>query len=344
MGKFARMAAVLAAALSVSSVLGGEIVFKNGDRLTGEVTQLGDGKLKIKSAVAGEITVSLSDVATFSTDAPVEIKLKDGNVLKQQVQKSEEPGKIQTVPSESGVAGSQLTLDQFATINEPKAPAVKWTGNIKAGALLTRGNSDTDAANVSGEAVRRSVDDRFSLTGQYLYGRQKNDDTGEKTTSTDNWTIQGKYDYFITKKLYLYGVAKFERDRIADLSLRAQPGVGVGYQWIESAKANFSTEAGLGFTYEDYKGGDSNSYINARAAYHYDRVIRDNVKFIHNVEYLPSLEDINKFNLNADAGIRVALTEKFFTEFKVEWKYNSEPAEDASDSDLRYILAVGWQF
>lgn len=344
MGKWVRAAALLAAVCSASVAYAGEVVFKNGDRLTGEVTQLGGGKLKIKSAIAGEIMVNLADVATFSTDAPVEIKLKDGSVLNQPVVKSETPGTIATTQSASGVAPSQLTLDQVATINEPKVPATRWTGNIRAGALVTRGNSDTDAVNVAGEAVRRSVDDRFSLTGQYLYGRQRDDDTGEKSTSTDNWTFQGKYDYFVSKKLYVYGVAKFERDRIADLSLRAQPGVGVGYQWIESAKSNFSTEVGLGFTYEDYKNQDSNSYINARVAYHYDRVLRENVKFVHNVEYLPSLEDVGKFNINADAGIRVALTEKFFTEFKVEWKYNSEPAEDASDSDLRYILSVGWEF
>ena len=44
------------------------------------------------------------------------------------------------------------------------------------------------------------------------------------------------------------------------------------------------------------------------------------------------------------SGIRADLTESFFTEFKVEWKYDPTPADDASRSDLRYILGVGWNF
>lgn len=334
--------ALAALVMASATALGGEIVFKNGDRLTGEVTELGGGKLKIKSAIAGDVVVSLADVATFSSDKPIEIKLKDGSVVNQAVTKSETPGTISTVASASGVAGSQLTLDQVATINEPK-PVTKWTGNIRAGAIFARGNTDSDAFNLAGDAVRRSVDDRFSLNGQYLYGRQRDSD-GEKTTSADNWLVQAKYDYFLTKKLYLYGVAKFERDNIADLKLRAQPGAGVGYQWFEGPTANFRTEAGLGVTYEEYKGEDSETYLNARFAYAYDRVIVDNVKFIHSLEYLPSLEDLGKYNINADAGIRVKLSDTFFTDFKFEWKFNSEPGPNAAENDLRYILSVGWEF
>jgi len=33
-----------------------------------------------------------------------------------------------------------------------------------------------------------------------------------------------------------------------------------------------------------------------------------------------------------------------FTEFKLQWNYDSTPAPGASRSDLRYILGVGWKF
>lgn len=342
MRKFVRVAALIAATFS-APVFAGEVVFKNGDRLTGEVTALGDGKLKVKSAVAGEITVNLSDVASFSTDAPIEIKLKDGSVVNQTVQKSETPGTIQTAPSASGVAASTLSLDEFATINEPK-PVTKWTGNLRAGGIISRGNSNSEAASAAGDLQRRSVDDRFTINGQYLYSRQEDQSTGVKSTSTDNWFIQGKYDYFLTKKFFVYAVARFERDNVADLNLRAQPGVGVGYQWFEGPKANFRTEAGVGVTYEEFDNEDSDTYVNARLAYAYDRVLTENVKFIHNFEYFPSLEDLGTYNLNANAGIRVNLTEAFFTDFRMEWAYTSNPGSDSSRSDLRYILSAGWQF
>jgi putative salt-induced outer membrane protein YdiY len=345
MRKLIGLAALMISAAATLSPAG-EVVFKNGDRLTGEVTELGDGKLKIKSAIAGEVTVKLEDVSTFATDKPIEIKLKDGSVLNQPVVKSETPGTVATTQSAAGVGASQIALNQFQAINEPK-PVTKWTGNVRAGGVVTRGNSDTETFNLAGDAVRRGQDDRISLNGQYLYGRQKNNDTGVKSTSTDNWLFQGKYDYFFTKQLYGYGVAKFERDRIADLSLRAQPGLGLGYQWWEGPKSNFATEAGIGYTYEDYKNrkpDSTDSYVSARAAYHYDRVLVENVKFINNAEIIPSLEDLDKYNINADAGIRVKISDQFFTDFKVEWKYDSQPSSTAMKNDFRYILSVGWEF
>lgn len=350
-----RVAVLLAATVFISaSAQGGEVVFKNGDKLTGEVTTLVDGKLKIKSAVAGEVTVDLKDVASFKTDGPITAKLKDGTVLTEKFEASSTPGNVVVVPSTQSpatdpkapavapttqfVPNTELSLTNFDEIN-PQKPKI-WSGNLKAGALLTRGNSNTDAANASFDVARRTKQDRLTFTGQYLYAR----DGDEDNTTTDNWLLQAKYDYFFTKKFYGYGVAKFERDNIADLEYRFQPGVGVGYQWIESAKENFRQEVGLGYTAEKYENEAKDEYINARYAHSYDRQIKDNLKFIHNFEIQPSLEDLDVFTMTTDAGIRVKFTDKFFLDLKGEWKYNSEPGDESRKNDFRYILSVGWEF
>ncbi len=336
-------ASALAVAVSITlgtMAFGGEVVFKNGDRLTGKVTQLDGGKLVIESAVAGKVTVDIGNVATFSTDEPVEIQLKDGSTLKQQVAPAE-AGQIAT--SGGAVAPQTVPLEQVAAINPPK-PEIKWTGSIRAGAEFARGNTDTDQVNIEADAVRRGIDDRILLAGQYLLGRTEDPDTGEKQTTTDNWTASAKYDYFLSKKLYFFGLVKAERDNIADLELRLSPSVGLGYQWVEGPVWNFNTEAGLGWVYESFEDDQDNEYVAARFAYHYDRVLRENVKFVHNFEYLPSVEDPSEFNLNADAGVRVAMSDQLFLEFKVQVKHDSEPAEDAEKTDVRYIANVGWNF
>src|SRR5262245_46239265 len=52
-----------------------EVFFVNGDRLTGKIISATDGKLVLKTDAAGEITIDLAKVKTFSTDAPVQIQL-----------------------------------------------------------------------------------------------------------------------------------------------------------------------------------------------------------------------------------------------------------------------------
>ena len=48
-----------------------EILFLNGDRVTGKILSADGNKLTIKTETAGEITVDMSKVKTFSTDEPV---------------------------------------------------------------------------------------------------------------------------------------------------------------------------------------------------------------------------------------------------------------------------------
>jgi putative salt-induced outer membrane protein YdiY len=336
-----RAGVVIVAALTLCARANAdEILFNNGDRLTGTILSADDGKLKIKTAVAGEVTVELKDVKTFTTDQPITLHLKDGNVIKDKVSAATTQNVVQTVGT-GAVTPQDVDLTLVEKLNPPP---VKWTGSLVAGAIISSGNTESENYNLSFDAVRRAEVDRLSFAAGYYFGRQTDPDTGVESTTTDNWFVQGKYDYFFTEKFYGYANARVERDRIAALDLRFTPGVGVGYQWVESADFNFNTEAGITWVYEDYETGDSDSHFAARLAYHVDKKINEKVKLFHNLEYLPSLEDIDDFNVNADAGLRATLTDNMFGEAKVEWRYDATPAPGAEKNDLRWVLGVGWTF
>jgi putative salt-induced outer membrane protein YdiY len=316
----------------------GVVIFNNGDKITGTVTELGGGKLKISSTVAGDITVDLKDVQTFSTDAPARIKTSSGERLQ---------SAVGTSPTTQAVTvdGKPLPLADIKSLDTREE---KWTGSILVNGLLTNGNSHSEQLGVDASAqLRRNDernDDRFTLAAGYNFGKQRDSDSGDNTTSVDNWFDLAKYDRFWTEKWYGYASVRTEHDRIADLFLRVTPGVGVGYQWIESPDLNFTTEAGVNYIYENYDPGDTDNRIALRLAYHVDKKINDKVTVFHNLEYLPAFDDPGDYLLNTDAGIRASLTKSFFTEFKAEWKRDSTPAPDAQKNDLRFVLGVGWQF
>jgi putative salt-induced outer membrane protein YdiY len=311
-----------------------EVRFKNGDRLTGTITSAEGGKLKITSKVAGDVTVDLKDVDTFSTDAPAAVHLNNGTVIRERIEAGE-GGAVRTG------GGGAVQLSDVESINPNRD---RWTGSVVAGGLISRGNSDTTSLNVNAEATRRTLQDRLSGSGSYIYSRERSPDTGDKTTTADNWSLAGKYDYFFTKKFYGFASMRAEHDRIADLDLRLTPSLGVGYQWIEKPDLNFNTEAGLAWVYEEYANDGSEDHVAARLAYHVDKKFNERVSLRHNLEYLPSLEDGGDFNINADLGLRTSLTKAMFTEVKVEWKYDATPAPGAAKNDQRFLLGVGWSF
>jgi putative salt-induced outer membrane protein YdiY len=326
----------IAGCIGVTAVtLADEVLFKSGDRLTGTVKSMADGKMLFDSKVAGPVVLKMADIETFSTDEPIKIALTDGTIVKYKISVAED-GHVAID------ADQPLSFDSIDKLN-PKKPA--WKGVITTGATFVRGNTKSDSASVGIEAARRSEAGRITLGAGYYTARQRDNSTRSNSTTADNWFMKGQYDYFISEKLYGYGNGRYERDRLTNLEMRMTPSLGLGYQWIERADFNFSTEIGMNWLYERYQEPDeTRTYTAGRLAYHIDRNFNDYVKAFHNFEYLLSTERMDTYLVNADVGLRAALTAYLSLEAKAQLAYNSKPADDRDNKYLRYFLGVGWTF
>ena len=317
-----------------------EVLFVNGDRLTGTITQAVGGKLTIKSDTAGEVTVDLSKVKTFSTAQPVQLHVGDKTVLSSPVSTGEDGTVTVTLP---GAAGPQVVAIKDVTKINP--PPVKWTGSLAATGMFTGGNSATQTIGISASAVRRAEQDRLTFGAGYQYGRQESPSTGDKEETIDYFFLLGKYDYFFTRQLYGYAGVRIERDKIADLDLRLTPSAGVGYQWFEGPTFNLSTEAGIAWIYEDYRNAGTSDEIAGRLAYHVDWRPVSALLLFHNFEWLPAFSGpFDDYLINTDAGVRVDVIGSFFTEFKGELRRDTTPAPGRKENDWRFLVGVGWAF
>jgi putative salt-induced outer membrane protein YdiY len=347
---------VLLAAALPAAAFGDEVSFHNGDRVSGDVTWSADrGELTIRNSVLGTVTARAADVksvtpaagpvaganavttrpvgdATATTRAVPDAKTQATTVAASQPAPA-------TAPVDPAVVAAPAT---------PPAPPVKrWSGSVTASLMATRGNSDTESTRVTAEAVRKGESNTLTLSGGYFLGQTRDPQTGDRVTTTDNWFGQGKVDHKLSERFYDYAILRVERDNVANLEVRVSPGVGVGYRWVNDPDFHVNTEAGVNWVYEQYETGGANEHFAVRLAYHVDRQLNEFVSLVHNVEYLPSVSDpAGNFNLNADAGLRAAMTKdkKLFTELKVEWKHDSTPAPGAEKNDLRYTVGVGYSF
>lgn len=315
---------------------GDEVLFLNGDRLSGTVVNATDGKLKIKTEGAGEVTVDLTKVKTFSTDEPVRVGIKENPP----VESSVSAGADRQV--QAGQPPHPLAIADITSINEPP-PA--WTGSIAVNGLLTTGNSETAQFGARAGLSKRWPRDRLNFGAEYSFGRQRDPDTRDTSTTVDYAMGLGKYDHFLTRKLYGYLGTKAERDGVAELELRLAPGAGVGYQWFERPTFNLSTEAGLVWVYENYKRTGAREFFGPRFAYSVDWTPVQRLTLYHKLEYIPSFEDIRgDYLLNVDAGARLTVWRGFFAELRYELRYDSTPAPGRDTTDARYIFGGGWSF
>jgi len=315
-----------------------QVIFKNGDKLTGTIVSMDGGKLVINTAVAGNVTVDMEDVQTFSTDAPIMLKLKDGTVLHEKLTTGA-PGTVAIAPGGT-IQPQPVALEKLKQVNPPP---IKWSGSLTAGAIVTKGNTDSDSFNVGLSLVRRSEIDRINIDGGYFYAKQKDIHTNVTTTTADNWFLSTQYSYFVSPKWYVYGDNRIEKNRIANLNLRLTPGVGAGYQWLDRPDLKFNTEAGLAWVYENFSNDGTNQQMAARLAYHFVDKLSDNLVFLHDTEVFPKFDNSADIFLTTDASLRATLTKTIFSEIKLQFEHDGRPAPGAKKDDTQLMFNVGWQ-
>jgi putative salt-induced outer membrane protein YdiY len=337
---FAVILFVLICATAASS---DEIQLKNGDRLTGQIVRLTDGKLVLKSQLAGEVTVNLSDIRTFSSDSPIEVHLKDGTVLHQPVSAAE-PNAF-AIPAGETLQPQAFKLTEVASINPPPAPRPKWTGNLTGAISSTHGNTTAESVSASVSAARRTEKDRTTAEADYGRSDTEDRDTGEEETTEDWWRARAQYDYFFTQKFFGFGNARYERDDIAQLDRRIVVGGGGGYQWIENDKTAFSTSFGLASLYEKFDNQtDSNSELSFQAGYNLNKRLGKNLRFVNDLTYYPSLDQASDYYLTTTGELRTNLTKRVIASLKAIFNYDASPATNQGSTDVKYLLGIGLSF
>ncbi len=334
---------VVCVSFVVGSAVADEVYLVNGDRISGNIKHLVNGKLTLESELAGTVTIDLANIKTIRSDSPIVVNLNDGTSFNQKIVESD-PGKI-------GIAGDQklkaqsFNVADINSINPPPKPVPAWHGDISGAIVSTHGNTAIDTQNFSANLSKRTENDRTTLSASYIRGEQKDPTTGEQEITQDEWKMRGKYDYFFTKKAFGFLDGRYERDRIAELDRRVVIGGGLGYQWVESEPFNFSTEAGVASVYEKYNTQtDSTSQLSGQVGYHLDKKLNDTFTFINDLTYYPGFEKFSDYLLTTTAEIRAKMTEQFFTNFKVVFDYDATPAEGAGKTDVKYIFGIGVNF
>jgi putative salt-induced outer membrane protein YdiY len=317
-----------------------EVLLKNGDHLTGKIIKLVDGKMIFKSDLSGEVTVGLANIQTLGSDEPITVNLKDGTALQQKIVRSQ-AGRF-SISGDETIKAQEFSVGDIISINPP---VPKWTGNLSAGLTSTHGNTKTENITGSADLKKRTDKDRTTISADYAKGKQDNPDTGENETIEDWWRARTKYDYFFSKKMYGYLDGRYEKDAVAELDRRVTVGIGCGYQWIESADMNFSTELGLASLYEKYDNQTaSNSEVSAQLGYNFDKKLRENLHFIHELTYYPALQKFSDYYLTTTAELRSNFTATLFMNIKAIMNYDNTPAIGSHKTDVKYFLGLGYSF
>lgn len=335
--KSASLAACLLVALALP-LLADDVFLKNGNRLSGTVVSMSEGKLVLETDFAGRLTIDWRHVERLSTGAPLTLVLADGSTLRGIPATDETPGRLRLAESPSADSGP-VELSRVTAINPPEERPVKLNGRINVGLNKASGNTDLENAHVDAEFLARTVSHRVTLGGAYNRASEDNRKT------EDNATGRLKHDYFLTRALYWYLSGMAERDQFKDIRLRTTFGPGLGYQFFEGEDMNLALEAGPSYVYTNYENGGKDDSLSGRWAVRFDRFFFEKFfQYYFANEGFISASDTSDLFMFTRTGLRFPIRGGLSLNAGFEWDWDNTPAEDADKSDYRYILSIGYGF
>jgi len=244
-------------ALSSSSSLADQVIFRNGDRLTGAILKSDAKTLVIRTIVAGEVSVSWPEIQELRSDLPLHVEFADGKMLVGRVTTHEgrlevaaDTGAVETL-KESVVALRSDAEQSAYERSQRRSLLYGWDGALDAGFELTRGNSDTRNFRLAFRATRKRSSDELTLYAQSIYSIDDLRNARPHTTANQN-SGGVRFSHDLTERLFLFSNTNFMSDGLQDLNLRFVAGGGVGYHVLSRESATLDLLGGMNYTYEDY--------------------------------------------------------------------------------------------
>ena len=324
---------VLCFALVAGAVHADVLNMKNGDRITGTIKRIWDGDLAIEPEYGDEFEVDLTAVASIVSDRPFELEFLDHSEAVGYFGVDEAGNSILTVNDEV----RPFPLDQLEELDEP-ADYFDWSVIMDLNSTVTKGNTDTSTLLWFGEGRMKFGDHRHQLN--ISVDRQETD--GETTKEQEE--LRYAYEWLFTDDWYATGQLSYTADPIRDLDHRFTVGAGIGHDVWDYADREL--KFALLYDYLEEKiGGESetSSAPHWQFRFRYG-LLGGDAEFFHNHDIWYFVTGRSTEIITTSTGIRWEFIDDFYTNFRVDWNHETNPADGQKKSDTTFVVGLGMKF
>ncbi len=330
------------------------VTLKNGDRITGTLVTVKGGKLELKSKVLGDLSIPVSQIATFSAEKPVAVMAKGQKTVR---------GKLELKPSgewqvtsngkSENVAASNVQLimpeeSYTKLIQHTAKPWQDWHGAASLGYAVQHGDQQTSNFSTTVSAVRerpatpifeRHWRTDYGLTMVFSHAAQN----GTSVTS-NTYSTHLRQDYLLSPDNFVFGLVQFDHIGAQGLYLRQTYGGGYGRQVYYTSRTHFSVLGGLNFVHEKFFTGAYDQNAEALAGEHLGLQLTKSVTLDHSLNFYPNLSNGGQYRFDTTTTLAAKLNSRFSVNASVVDFYLSNPAAGSHKNNIAFTTGLGYTF
>ena len=309
--------AVLCLAVCASILRADCITTVTDDIINGTVTGIRNGKIQIRTAFAGTLSIAQANIARINYDSDnILMARRQGGKKEDKTRvkiSKDRNGNLILIPE--GETTRALSLTDVKTLwnasdNDPDFPPIKvWSYSASFGLSGNQGNTKNATLSLYADAVRTTPDARLKLYGSL----NRSESEGELTAEQYLLGLDFEHRPWEHHSWYLRDEA--ENNEFSDRKVYNTISVGYGfYLWntnVNSRRSQLRLRVGLAQTHQDfYTVGlrDTNDFgLDFGLLFHYD--FRGGVKWNTDITYTPNVDDFSDGHIVHESKLSYVLAE-----------------------------------
>ncbi len=306
------------------------VTFVNGERMSGQLVKVADGKVFFKSDMLGDVSFDLAKVKELKTAKPFAVIAKTAKLDKKHANPKVPEGTLEVADGKIAVAGTTAApiapADVSFIVDQPGFDKTMahhegwmngWVGAITAGVSLVEATQKNQNI-TTGIALVRSVpgvdwlppSSRTTLDFSNSYGKVTQPGTPDVKTSI--YHADAEQDEYLSQKLYGFGHLSFDHNFSQGLDLQSLFGGGLGYTILKDKVQELDAKADLHYEKQQFETSSLNlNLFGSEFGETYLRKLPKNMIFNEGIVYDASWNDTHAYSWQGTLGLAAPISKKF---------------------------------
>jgi hypothetical protein len=342
-GRKLALAACCAVALLAANAVADEdtdmVVFKNGDRLTGEMKSLSRGQLSFDTDPTGTINIEWHKVAYLRVDRDVQVQTQSGVLYFGQIRVAKDEFKVVVETADGPV---ELGSDKIVAMDQIDEGGFRALDvNVSVGYNYSKA-SDITQLNLGMDTRYRSVKRILSADFSSLVSDSDNNESSQRQS------LEFNYTRLRPNRWLNDGGISFDVNDELGLNLRTSLSAGGGRILVQSSNSSFMLKGGLKATRENNV--DQPEDVDSLESYgtmlwEWYRYDTPELDWSTSLDVIPSLTESGRVRTEFDATLKWEILHDFFWQLEYYYSSDNQPqSEDASSSDFGITTSLAYKF
>ncbi len=325
-----------------------QVVLKDGDRISGSIVKQDGKTITIKTDKLGTVSAPWDQVASVTSDKPVNVVLPDGRTVQGPLATA--GGTLRVATASGPVEVPLADVKTLRNADEQKAyerllkPNLLelWTAAGSLGFAGASGNAHTLTFTTSASAARATRADKIMLSFSAIRASALVNGVSAATAAAARGGIE--YNRNLGSRMFVNTFNTYEYDRFQNLDLRVTAGGGLGVKVVHSERATLGLVAGADYDHSRFSTPLTRNSAEAFWGDDYTLKINSASSLIQSFRMFDNLSDLGASRISFDVTVSTKLVKWLSWNVSLSDRYLSRPVQGRKTNDFLYSTGIGVAF